>query len=105
LVESRLVAVRERCRFKEKVTLPMSCIELSIAQQAELMQIITEAVVAAAGDKQRASELFAETIEAKGVGWLTSIVFGGIVKEVKPWHSGYNIEFAPAFTTTHREGL
>jgi hypothetical protein len=81
----------------------MACIDLSIEHQAELMQIITETVIAAAGDKQRAAELFAETIEAKGVGWLTSIVFGGIVKDVKPWHSGYNIEFVPAFTTKHHE--
>lgn len=81
----------------------MACIELSIKHQAELMQIITETVIAAAGDKERAAELFAETIEAKGFGWLTSIVFGGVVKGVKPWHSGYNIEFAPAFTTKHRE--
>jgi len=81
----------------------MACIELSIVQQAELIQIITECVVAAVGDKERAAELFAETIEAKGVGWLTSIVFKGAVSDVKPWHSGYNIEFAPAFTSKHRD--
>ena len=70
----------------------MACIELSTEQQAE-----------AAGDKQRAAELFVESIEVKGVGWLAAIVFNGIVNDVKPWHSGYNIEFAPAFTNKHRE--
>jgi hypothetical protein len=25
------------------------------------------------------------------------------VKDVSPWHSGYNIEFTPAFTTKHWE--
>jgi hypothetical protein len=40
---------------------------------------------------------------AYSIGWLASIVFRGVVKDVKPWHSGYNIEFAPAFTTKHRE--
>ncbi len=34
----------------------MACIELSIEQQAELIEIITQSVVAAAGDKQRAAE-------------------------------------------------
>jgi hypothetical protein len=87
--------------LKEEVTFRMACIELSIEQQAELIQIITQSVIAAAGDKQCAAELFVESIEAKGVGWLASIVFCGIVKDVKPWHSGYNIEFAPAFTTKH----
>ena len=67
------------------------------------METITEVVVAAAGDKQRALELFAETLEPRGIGWLAGIVFNGIVKDVTPWHSGYNIEFAPAFTTKHRE--
>jgi hypothetical protein len=81
----------------------MACIELSTEQQAELIQIITQSVVAAAGDKQRAAELFVESIEVKGVGWLAPIVFNGIVNDVKPWHSGYNIEFTPAFTTRHRE--
>jgi phenylpyruvate tautomerase PptA (4-oxalocrotonate tautomerase family) len=81
----------------------MACIELSTAQQAELIQIITQSVVAAAGDKQRAAELFVESMEAKGIGWLASIVFCAVVKDVKPWHSGYNIEFAPAFTNKHRE--
>jgi hypothetical protein len=81
----------------------MACMELSIEHQAELTQIITESVIAAAGDKQRAAELFAETVEARGIGWLTAMVFGGIVKTVKPWHSGYNIEFTPAFTTKHHE--
>ncbi len=81
----------------------MACIELSTAQQAELIQIVTESVVAAAGDRQRAAELFAESIEVKGIGWLAAIVFDGIVKDVTPWHSGYNIEFVPAFTTKHRE--
>ena len=52
---------------------------------------------------QRAAELFVESIEVKGVGWLAPIVFNGIVNDVKPWHSGYNIEFTPAFTTKHRE--
>jgi phenylpyruvate tautomerase PptA (4-oxalocrotonate tautomerase family) len=81
----------------------MACIELSIEQQAELIQTITQAVVAAAGDKQRAAELFIESIESKGVGWLAAIMFNGIVSDVKPWHSGYNIEFTSAFTTRHRE--
>jgi hypothetical protein len=81
----------------------MACIELSIDLQAELLQTITELVVAAAGDKQRALELFAEKMEFKGIGWLAGVVFNGVVKDVKPWHSGYNIEFAPAFTTKHRE--
>jgi len=81
----------------------MACIELSTAQQAELIEIITQSVVAAAGDKQLAAELFVESIEVKGIDWLASIVFHGVVKDVKPWHSGYNIEFAPAFTTNHRE--
>jgi hypothetical protein len=44
----------------EEETLQMACIELSIKHQAELMQIITETVIAAAGDKERAAELFAE---------------------------------------------
>ena len=81
----------------------MACIELSVGLQADLLQTITELVVAAAGDKQRALELFAEKMESKGIGWLAGIVFNGIVKDVSPWHSGYNIEFTPAFTTTHRE--
>ena len=81
----------------------MACIELSIDLQAELMQTITEVVVAAAGDKERALELFAEQLDRRGIGWLARIVFNGIVKDVTPWHSGYNIEFTPAFTTTHRE--
>jgi hypothetical protein len=77
----------------------MACIELSIDLQAELIQTITELVVAAAGDRQRALELFAEKMEFRGIGWLAGVVFNGVVKDVKPWHSGYNIEFAPAFTT------
>jgi len=81
----------------------MACIELSTAQQAELIEMITQSVVAAAGDKQRAAELFVESAEIKGIGWLASVVFSGIVKDVKLWHSGYNIEFTPAFTTRHRE--
>jgi hypothetical protein len=81
----------------------MACIELSITEQGELIQIITQSVVAAAGDTRRAAELFVESMEVKGTGWLASIVFRGVVKDVKPWHSGYNIEFAPAFTTKHRE--
>jgi hypothetical protein len=81
----------------------MACIEISIDLQAELIQTITELVVAAAGDKQVAFELFAEKLESKGIGWLAGIVFNGVVKDVTPWHSGYNIEFAPAFTTKHRE--
>ena len=80
----------------------MACIELSTAQQAELIQIVTDSVVAAAGDRQRAAE-FAESIEVKGIGWLAAIVFDGMVKDVTPWHSGYNIEFVPAFTTKHRK--
>jgi hypothetical protein len=83
----------------------MACIELTIEQQGELMEMITQSVVAAAGDKQRAAELFAESVEFKGFqGWLAAIVFNGIVNDVKPWHSGYNIEFASAFTTKHCEG-
>lgn len=81
----------------------MACIELSIDLQADLLQTITELVVAAAGDKQRALELFAEKMESKGIGWLAGIVFNGIVKNVSPWHSGYNIEFTPAFTTEHHK--
>jgi hypothetical protein len=81
----------------------MSCIELSVDSQGDLLQTITELVVAAAGDKQRALELFAEKMESKGIGWLAGVVFNGIVKDVTLWHSGYNIEFAPAFTTEHRE--
>ena len=81
----------------------MACIEISSEVQAEFMQSITQVVVAAAGYKQRAAELFAESLEPKGFGWLAQIVFNGIVKHVTPWHSGYNIEFTPAFTTKHRE--
>ena len=81
----------------------MACIELAAAHQAELIRMIYESVVAAAGDKQRASELFAETVELSGVGALAAIVFDGIVKSVKPWYSGYNIEFTPAFTSKHNE--
>lgn len=81
----------------------MACIELPTDQQAELIQIITQSVIAAAGDKQRAAELFVESVEGKGIGWLASIVFCGVVKDVKPWHCGYDIEFAPSFTTKHRE--
>jgi hypothetical protein len=81
----------------------MACIELSTEQQAELIQIVTQSVVAAAGDKQRAAELFVESIEIKGIGWLAAIVWNGMVNDVKLWHSGYNIEFAPTFTTQHRE--
>lgn len=81
----------------------MACIELSIDLQADLLQTITELVVAAAGDKERALELFAEKTESKGVGWLAGVVFSGIVKDVTPWHSGYKIEFTPAFTTEHGE--
>jgi hypothetical protein len=81
----------------------MACIEISIDRQAELMQAITERVIAAAGDMQPASELLAETAQVKGIGWPTFIIFEGIVKNVKPWHSGYNIEFSNAFTTKHSE--
>jgi hypothetical protein len=81
----------------------MACIEISISQQAELMQTITECIIAAVGDKQRAVELFAENAGAKGIGWLSSIVFNGIVKDVKPWHSGYNIKYTDSFTTRHSE--
>jgi hypothetical protein len=82
----------------------MACIELPIEQQAELMEMITQSVVAAAGDKHHAIEVFAESVEFKGLqGWLAAIVFNGIVNDVKPWHSGYNIEFTPAFTTKHSE--
>jgi hypothetical protein len=79
----------------------VACIELSVTQQAELMQVITECVIAAVGDQDRATELFAEISGVKGVGWLASIVFNGVVKNVKPWHSGYNIEFTHPFTTNH----
>ena len=79
----------------------MACIEISSEVQAEFIQSITQVVVAAAGDRQRAAELFAESLEPKGLGWLAQIVFDGIVKDVTPWHSGYNIEFTRAFTTTH----
>jgi hypothetical protein len=81
----------------------MACVEISVDLQADLLQMITELVVAAAGDKQRALELFAEKMESKGIGWWAGIVFNGVVKDVKPWHSGYNIEFTHAFTTKHRE--
>jgi hypothetical protein len=82
----------------------MPCIEVSSDVQAELIQIVTQSVVAAAGDRQRAAEVFAETVEFNGfLSRLASIVFDGVVKDVKPWHSGYNIEFTPTFTTTHRE--
>jgi hypothetical protein len=81
----------------------VACIEISIEVQGDLLQTITELVVAAAGDKQRALELFSEKMESKGIGWLAKIVFNGIVKDVTPWHSGYNIEFARGFTTDHRE--
>jgi hypothetical protein len=81
----------------------MACIELPIDLQADLLQTITQLVVAAAGDKQRALELFVEKMESKGIDWLAGIVFNGVVKDVTPWHSGYNIEFAPAFTTKHCE--
>jgi hypothetical protein len=79
----------------------MTCIEISLEVQAELMQSITQVVVAAAGDRQVATQLFAESLETKGLGWLAKIVFDGIVKDVRPWHSGYNIEFTPNFTTKH----
>jgi len=81
----------------------MACVEISVDLQADLLQMITELVVAAAGDKQRALELFAEKMESKGIGWWAGIVFNGVLKDVKPWHSGYNIEFTHAFTTKHRE--
>jgi hypothetical protein len=79
----------------------MACIEISIDSQAELMQIITELVIAAAGDKQSALELFAEKLEEKGFGWIAHIIFNGIVSDVTPWHSGYNIKFTDTFTTKH----
>ena len=79
----------------------MACIEISTEVQAEFIQSITQVVVAAAGDKQRAAELFAESLEPKGFGWLAQIVFDGIVKDVTPWHSGHNIEFTQAFATKH----
>ena len=80
----------------------MACVEISNELQAELMQMLTELVVAGAGDKQRAFELFAEKMDAKGIGWLAGIVFNGIVKDVTPWHSGYNIEFTDVFGSKHR---
>jgi hypothetical protein len=79
----------------------MACIEISTEVQAEFIQSITQVVVAAAGDKQRAAELFVESLEPKGFGWLAQIVFDGIVKDVTPWHSGHNIEFRQVFTTRH----
>ena len=79
----------------------MACIEISTDVQAEFMQSITQVVVAAAGDKQRAAELFAESLEPRGFGWLAQIVFDGIVNDVTLWHSGHNIEFTQAFTTKH----
>jgi hypothetical protein len=79
----------------------MACIEISGEVQAEFIQSITQVVVAAAGDKQRAAELFAESLEPKGFGWLARIVFDGIVKDVTPWHSGHNVEFTDAFATKH----
>jgi hypothetical protein len=79
----------------------MACIEISTEAQAEFIQSITQVVVAAAGDRQRAAELFAESLEPKGLGWLAQIVFDGIVKDVTPWHSGHNIEFTQTFTTRH----
>ena len=81
----------------------MACIEMSGEVQVEFMQLITQVVVAAAGDKQRAAELFAESLEGKGLGWLAQLVFDGIVKHVTPWHSGYNIEFTQTFATKHAE--
>jgi hypothetical protein len=79
----------------------MACIEISREVQAEFMQSITQVVVASAGDKQRAAKLFAESLERKGLGWLSQIVFDGIVQDVTPWHSGYNIEFTQTFATKH----
>ena len=64
----------------------MACIEISISPLAELMQTITECIIAAVGDTLRAVELFAEIAEAKGAGWLSSIVFTRIVKDDEPWH-------------------
>jgi hypothetical protein len=82
----------------------MACIELSVEQQAEFMQLITESVIAAAGDKQRAAEIFVESVEFKQLsGRLVAILFNGIVKDIRPWHSGYNIEFTSTFTTKHFE--
>ncbi len=82
----------------------MACIEISGEVQAEFMQLITQVVVAAAGDKQRAAELFAESLEGKGLGWLAQIVFDGIVKDVTPWHSGYRPGIA-AITSSSRRRL
>jgi len=47
-------------------TFPMARIEISHEVQAEFMQSITQVVVAAAGDKQRAAELFAESLAGCG---------------------------------------
>jgi hypothetical protein len=82
----------------------MACIEIPTDVQAELMQTITELVIAAAGDKQLVLELFAEKLEPKGFGWLARIIFDGIVSDVTPWHSGYNIKFTETFTTKHAQG-
>ena len=83
----------------------MACIEVPIELQAELLQMINEAVIAAAGDKERAIELFterfAETFEKKGVGPFARFLFNGVVKDVKPWHSGYDIQITPEFGTKH----
>lgn len=81
----------------------MACIELSIELQAELIRLIQEAVIAAGGDKERASEIFSETVEqSKGLGWLARIMFDGIVQNVG-WQARdlINIEFTPAFTSKH----
>jgi hypothetical protein len=81
----------------------MACIEISTDLQAEFMQMITTVVVAAGANKQTAFALFAEQLEPKGLGWLARIVFDGIVRDVTPWHSGYNIEFTDAFSSKHSQ--
>ncbi len=50
---------------------------------SELIRLVREAVIAVGGDKDRASEIFIETVEqSKGLGWLVRIVFDGIVQSV-----------------------
>ena len=50
LVAGLTQAESHPCYLKKEETSGMACIELSTAQQAELMQIVTESVIAALGD-------------------------------------------------------
>jgi|HubBroStandDraft_2_1064218.scaffolds.fasta_scaffold798932_1 hypothetical protein len=81
----------------------MACIKLPTELQAELVQLVTEAVIAAVGDKERARELFADTVEqSKGPTWLGQVVFDGIVEDVKFWNADLiDIKFTDAFGTKH----